>query len=344
MASKNKSSVSDISEYRCSICLQLLVEPVVLPCKHEMCRSCFCQNVEEGNFLCPICRKRVSTWARKCIREGTLIDEKRWNLIQELFPRRCLKRLQGDDDETDDEYQPPTKRVLAKSGELRKEYEQEMNKVLQLQKEEEQASHNLINNLIKEEKALLQQEKEDEQLAKKLNEELKNTKEDDDVISNLRKNSDDTSKMKSKDLKRKKVNSKRQGKSYTLDKYFSNNNHSGNSPPSEPRHNSDFEFAMALQKKFDKEALVLNSKREDYMLRKTTGNHKNRATQNSHESESYKQKNGHTCTHQARLGEDALYVKVKNPVLDEEEIKVADQQSKEPRILRERKKIEDTMN
>lgn len=44
-----------------------------------------------------------------------------------------------------------------------------------MEKEEEQASYNLINNLIKEEKALLQQQKEDEQLAKSLSEKFKNT-------------------------------------------------------------------------------------------------------------------------------------------------------------------------
>lgn len=112
--------------------------------------------------------------------------------------------------------------------------------------------------------------------------------------------------------------------------------------PSDPQHNSDFEFAMALQKKFDEEAVVV-SKREDYMLRKTTGNYEHRETQNSHESKSYKQKNGHTCTQRAQLGKDLLYVNVKNPLIDEEKIKISDQLSKEPRMLCDRKKFNDTV-
>ena len=99
MAVNNNS----ILEYKCVICLQLLIEPVVLPCKHEMCRPCFRTNVEQANFVCPMCRRRISSWARKGIREGTLVDQNRWNLIQKLFPEKCLKRLQGNDDESEDE-------------------------------------------------------------------------------------------------------------------------------------------------------------------------------------------------------------------------------------------------
>ena len=92
-----------LSDYKCTICLELLIEPVVMPCKHEVCRPCFRHNVEEGNFLCPICRKRIASWARKCNREGTLVNRKRWNLIQRLFPEKCLKRLKGETVESEDE-------------------------------------------------------------------------------------------------------------------------------------------------------------------------------------------------------------------------------------------------
>ena len=94
---------SSISDYKCSICLELLVEPVELPCKHELCRPCFRHNVEEANFACPICRKRIASWARKCNREGTLVNQKKWNHIQKLFPDRCLKRLNGEADDSEDE-------------------------------------------------------------------------------------------------------------------------------------------------------------------------------------------------------------------------------------------------
>ena len=70
-----------------------------MPCEHELCGPCFKQNVEEANFLCPLCRMRISSWARRNSRNGTLVNEKRWEQIQKLFPEKCQKRLRGEDDE-----------------------------------------------------------------------------------------------------------------------------------------------------------------------------------------------------------------------------------------------------
>lgn len=62
---------------------------------------CFKQNVEEAHFTCPICRLRISSWARKQSRLGRLVDEERWQQIQETFPHLCQKRLNGDDEDSD---------------------------------------------------------------------------------------------------------------------------------------------------------------------------------------------------------------------------------------------------
>ena len=75
------------------------MQPVVMPCKHELCMLCFQTHVEKTSLCCPICRVRVSSWARKKAREGKLVDEARWNLIQKLFPERCKKRMRGEDDD-----------------------------------------------------------------------------------------------------------------------------------------------------------------------------------------------------------------------------------------------------
>ena len=90
---------TDYTDFTCPICLQILIEPVVMPCDHEVCGPCFKQNVEEANFLCPLCRMRISSWARRNSRNGTLVNVKRWEQIQKLFPDRCQKRLRGEDDE-----------------------------------------------------------------------------------------------------------------------------------------------------------------------------------------------------------------------------------------------------
>lgn len=95
---ENMTSIS-YNDFTCPICLQILIEPVVMPCEHELCKSCFKQNVEEANFLCPLCRMRISSWARRNSRNGTLVNVKRWEQIQKLFPDKCQKRLRGEDDE-----------------------------------------------------------------------------------------------------------------------------------------------------------------------------------------------------------------------------------------------------
>lgn len=89
-------------DYICPICLQLLIEPVVMPCKHELCKICFTQNVREANLQCPICRVRISSWARRQARSGTLICQQRWELIQKLFPEKCERRMRGIDDDGED--------------------------------------------------------------------------------------------------------------------------------------------------------------------------------------------------------------------------------------------------
>ena len=94
----NDISIS-LSDFTCPICLQILFEPVIMPCEHELCGPCFKQNVEEANFLCPLCRMRISSWARRNSRNGTLVNSKRWEQIQKLFPENCRKRLHGEDDE-----------------------------------------------------------------------------------------------------------------------------------------------------------------------------------------------------------------------------------------------------
>lgn len=90
---------NSFTDYMCPICLQILIEPVVMPCEHELCRPCFKKNVEEANFVCPLCRMRISSWARRNTRKGTLVDLKRWEQIQRLFPEKCQKRLRGEDEE-----------------------------------------------------------------------------------------------------------------------------------------------------------------------------------------------------------------------------------------------------
>ena len=88
-----------VEENTCPICMYILIQPVTMPCKHELCLPCFKQNVEEANFCCPMCRLRISTWARKAARNKALVNQERWQEIMKLFPDKVNKRLNDEDDD-----------------------------------------------------------------------------------------------------------------------------------------------------------------------------------------------------------------------------------------------------
>lgn len=85
----------------CPICLEIFLEPVTLPCTHTFCKPCFLETVDKANICCPLCRKRVSTWARLNGRNKTLVNAELWRRIQDTFPTQCQRRLNGVDDDED---------------------------------------------------------------------------------------------------------------------------------------------------------------------------------------------------------------------------------------------------
>ncbi|XP_033118262.1 uncharacterized protein LOC117117894 [Anneissia japonica] len=179
-AAESSSSKSDIrlSDCICPICMSILLEPVTMPCAHELCRPCFRDTVEQVNFTCPLCRLRISNWARKQTRVNKLINWTRWKEIQTAFPDLCRKRLEGEDDT--DVLQPVNPIRICQPGEVRKEYEQQMRALQKQREEEEKIEKDKSQRVIKEiqEEELQQyeerrQEEErlmalDEQLARKL--------------------------------------------------------------------------------------------------------------------------------------------------------------------------------
>ncbi|XP_013887498.1 E3 ubiquitin-protein ligase RNF168 [Austrofundulus limnaeus] len=163
----------------CPVCLEIFMEPVTLPCTHTFCKTCFLESVDKSTLCCPLCRKRVSTWARLNSRRNTLVDQQLWTRIQNSFPQQCQRRLSGQD--TDDEYHPVSGGPrVSRPGELRQEYEDEVTKLMEERRaqdeEEKRASEELIQKLLMEEEELLQEERrskdEDEQLARQLSNQL----------------------------------------------------------------------------------------------------------------------------------------------------------------------------
>ncbi len=59
----------------CPVCYEVVREPVVFPCRHELCKNCFQLSVESANLHCPLCRSRVSSWARRHAKDP--VDQER---------------------------------------------------------------------------------------------------------------------------------------------------------------------------------------------------------------------------------------------------------------------------
>lgn len=177
-----------LSDCLCPICREILLEPVTLPCSHTLCTPCFQMTVEKASLSCPMCRRRVATWARLHARSKTLVDVELWERIQREFPVECQRRANGQDSDDLEEmctsYPAP---LVSKPGELRQEYEQEVSKheAERRAREEEEikASEALIQRLLAEEEAervlmelrIQEQEEQlrrDEQLAQMLSGDL----------------------------------------------------------------------------------------------------------------------------------------------------------------------------
>lgn len=81
-------------------------------------QGCFLESVHKATLCCPLCRKRVSTWARQNSRNNTLVNQQLWKQIQDLFPLHCQRRLSGQDGGTEDslEGRKSPRRIQDSSG------------------------------------------------------------------------------------------------------------------------------------------------------------------------------------------------------------------------------------
>ncbi len=147
-----------ISDCTCPICLEILVEPVVLPCKHELCLPCFSGMTDKTNFLCPMCRMRISTWSRTATNTNTLVNIERWNQIKKAFPNEVNDRIEGKSAEKfAKSIEQENARIVkpqnvAQPGEIRKEYEtiiqREMERLRAEKEQEEKMSLQYIQQVI----------------------------------------------------------------------------------------------------------------------------------------------------------------------------------------------------
>nr|CAD7443805.1 unnamed protein product [Timema bartmani] len=165
----------------CPVCRGIFIEPVTLPCHHGLCLQCFERTMEETSLTCPMCRKRVGSWLRTATKDGKLVNDHLWAVIQQKFPKQVHAKLNGEDDGLEEKVVTnSTPRVrICSQGEIRREYEQHLR---QLEEEnqhkmeaEQKASDELIRKLQEEDQMQLnerlQQSGIDEQVAKLLQKE-----------------------------------------------------------------------------------------------------------------------------------------------------------------------------
>ena len=157
----------ELGDAMCSICLSLMVEPVVMPCQHALCLSCFNKTVDHANLACPICRMRISVWCRRNTKSKTIVDQTLWTFIKEKFPSHVESVLSGCDNINIDEVLPCVpSHQFAKQGDIKEEFEDEMRKVREADRrkreEEERLGVNLAEELEMEERRRLEEAKEQE--------------------------------------------------------------------------------------------------------------------------------------------------------------------------------------
>uniref|UniRef100_A0A4W3IYR5 RING-type E3 ubiquitin transferase n=1 Tax=Callorhinchus milii TaxID=7868 RepID=A0A4W3IYR5_CALMI len=110
------------SECLCPVCQELLLEPVTPPCGHSLCLDCFQKTVQISNLTCPLCRRRLSNWARRQARSGGLVNTALGKRIREQF--RGESHGAAEESRDIDRSWPTTH--LSKPGEVRQEYEDQI--------------------------------------------------------------------------------------------------------------------------------------------------------------------------------------------------------------------------
>lgn len=105
MTSKMSSGSFSEDDLICSVCRDIFIDPVLLPCSHSICKYCLQRFWEkQGHKTCPLCRRKVSkeppvnlnlknlceAYQEERRRKSSIGDEKVCSLHNEKLKLFCL--------------------------------------------------------------------------------------------------------------------------------------------------------------------------------------------------------------------------------------------------------------
>ncbi|KAK0073728.1 hypothetical protein PV325_009332 [Microctonus aethiopoides] len=166
------SAEINLRDLMCPVCRGILIEPVTLPCSHNLCLRCLKGTFEHNSLSCPLCRVRVGSWLRTATKSESLVNGALWEHIRSRFPKEIEDKHNDDvtDTHCDNGYAP---KILSVPGEIRREYEMQLQiaevEMRRRRESERIANEELIRKIHEdEEKEKLVQLAQDRLLAKTL--------------------------------------------------------------------------------------------------------------------------------------------------------------------------------
>ncbi|XP_014472254.1 PREDICTED: uncharacterized protein LOC106743182 [Dinoponera quadriceps] len=182
---KRTSKLFDLSQSRpsadvclrdlmCPVCRGILIEPVTLPCTHNLCLRCLKGTFEHNSLSCPLCRLRVGSWLRTATKSETLVNHGLWEFIRTKFSKEVEDKHNGEERDLGlDAADFAANRILSAAGEIHREYEAQLQiaeeEMRRQRQAERRASEALIQKIqAEEQQLLLAQLAQDQLLAKNL--------------------------------------------------------------------------------------------------------------------------------------------------------------------------------
>lgn len=86
-----------LQDLMCPVCRGILIEPVTLPCTHNLCLRCLKGTFEHNSLSCPLCRLRVGSWLRTATKSETLVNHGLWEFIRTKFSKEVEDKHNGEE-------------------------------------------------------------------------------------------------------------------------------------------------------------------------------------------------------------------------------------------------------